>query len=118
MTIDLERVLRGIIEALESDEQCSHVEGTLTGARRADRPQLRVSFVFHGEERAFLCHIQREGPAHTIVRQLVQDTIRSLPRRVIAPIDGLVQPNTVYYPSALGHTPTRIPGQPSEAGTL
>ena len=94
------------------------MRGELTGERRAGRAQIRVSFTANGEERCFEYHVQREAPVHTIVRSLVDDTLRTLPQRIVDGIRGQPQPNDVYYPSALGHTPTIIPGQPSGPAVL
>lgn len=113
MRMDLEAVLAGVAERLAADGRFSDVRGELTGERRAGRAQIRVFFTFNGEERSFLYHVQREAPVHTIVRSMVADTIRSAPQRIFEGIGGRLQPNDVYYPSALGNTPTNIPGQPS-----
>lgn len=111
--MDLEAVSRGVAERLRGDGRFIEVRGELTGERRAGRAQIRVSFTYNGEQRSVLYHVQREAPVHTVVRSLVEDTIRSAPQRILEGIGGRLQPNDVYYPSALGNTPTTIPGQPS-----
>ena len=113
MRIDLQAVLARVVEGLRADERLSDVEGELTGATRANRPQLRVHFTIGGDRREFLYHVQREGPIHTVARSRVEDTIRTIPQRIREGIGGRWQPNDVYYPSALGNTPTLIPGQAS-----
>lgn len=111
--MDLEAVLAGLLERLSADERLAAVRGDLTGERQAGRAQARVTFTLDGEERQFLYHVRREAPVHTIVRSMVEDTLRTLPQRIYEGIGGHLQPNDVYYPSALGNTPTTIPGQPS-----
>jgi hypothetical protein len=118
MRLDLEAVLAGIVERLRADARFGNVRGELTGERRAGHAQIRVYFTANGEERCFEYHVQREAPVHTIVRSMVDDTIRTLPQRIFDGIRGQPQPNDVYYPSALGHTPTIIPGQPSGPSVL
>lgn len=113
MRMDLEAVRNGIVERLRADERLAEVRGELTDEKRAGRAQVRVFFTMNGDERCFQYHIQREAPAHTVVRSMVDDTLRTLPQRVREGIGGRLQPNDVYYPSALGNTPTTIPGQPS-----
>ena len=116
--MDLEAVLTGLVERLRAQERLDNVRGELTGERRAGRPQIRVSLTVNGEERVFLYHVQREAPVHTIVRSIVDDTLRTLPQRIFEGIGSRLQPNDVYYPSALGNTPTPIPGQPSGPAVL
>jgi hypothetical protein len=77
-----------------------------------------MSVRLKGEERSFLYHVQREAPVHTVVRSMLDDTLRTLPQRIGEGISGEPQPNDVYYPSALGNTPTIIPGQPSGPSVL
>ena len=113
MRMDLEAVLAGLVERLRADERLGDVRGELTGERQAGRAQVRIFFMANGEERCFLYHVQREAPVHTIARSMAEDTIHTIPQRVLEGIGGRLQPNDVYYPSALGITPTRIPGQPS-----
>ncbi len=110
MRIDLQAVLARVVDDLRRDERLTDLEGELTGETRANRPQLRVMFTIGGDQRVFLYHIQREGPAHTVARSLADDTIRTIPQRIREGITGRWQPNDVYYPSALGNTPTTIPG--------
>ena len=113
MRMDLEAVMAGVAERLRADGRFTEVRSELTGERRAGRAQIRLFFTYNGEERSFLYHVQREAPVHTIVRSMVEDTVRSAPQRILEGIGGRLQPNDVYYPSALGIVPTRIPGQPS-----
>ncbi len=113
MRIDVQAVLARLVQDLRNDERLIDIEGELTGETRANRPQLRVYFTIGGDKRVFLYHIQREGPVHTVARSLVDDTIRTIPQRIREGITGRWQPNDVYYPSALGNTPTVIPGQAS-----
>ncbi|MDQ2828256.1 MAG: hypothetical protein M3Y74_04295 [Chloroflexota bacterium] len=113
MRIDVQAVLARLVQDLRNDERLTDIEGELTGETRANRPQLRVYFTIGGDKRVFLYHIQREGPVHTVARSLVDDTIRTIPQRIREGITGRWQPNDVYYPSALGNTPTVIPGQAS-----
>lgn len=113
MRVDLEAVLAGLLERLRLDERLADVRGELTGERQAGRAQARASFTVGGEARQFLYHVRREAPVHTIVRSMIEDTMRTLPQRIYEGIGGRLQPNDVYYPSALGNTPTTIPGQPS-----
>src|SRR5437763_8961090 len=118
MRLDLEAVLAGIVERLRVEGRFGDVRGELTGERRAGRAQIRVFFTANGEERCFEYHVQREAPVHTIVRSMVDDTVRTLPQRIFDGVRGQLQPNDIYYPSALGHTPTSIPGQPSGPSVL
>jgi hypothetical protein len=111
--MDFQAVLAGIIERLSAEARISEIGGELTGDQQADRAQVQVRFRANGEERYFRYHIQREAPVHTIVRSMVEDTLYTLPQRVLEGVTGRLQPNDVYYPSALGNVPTRIPGQPS-----
>lgn len=113
MRMDVQAVLARLVQDLRNDERLTDIEGELTGETRANRPQLRVYFTIGGDKRVFLYHIQREGPVHTVARSLVDDTIRTIPQRIREGITGRWQPNDVYYPSALGNTPTVIPGQAS-----
>ncbi len=111
--MDLEAVLTGLVDGLRAVGTLSEVRGALTGERRSTRPQIRLTFGANGEERTFLYHLQREAPVHAVVRSMVDDTVRTVPQRILEPMGGRLQPNDVYYPSALGFTPTRIPGQAS-----
>ena len=113
MRMDLEAVLARLVERLQADGRVTDVRGELTGERRADRAQLRVFFAANGEERCFQYHVQREAPAHTVARSMAEDTIRTVPQRIYEGVRNRLQPNDVYYPSALGNIPTNIPGQPS-----
>jgi len=113
MRMDLEAVMAGLVDQLRVKETISEVRGVLTGERLSTRPQIRLTFTTNGEERVFLYHVQQEAPVHTVVRSMVDDTVRTVPQRILEPMGGRLQPNDVYYPSALGFTPTRIPGQPS-----
>ena len=113
MRMDVQAVLARLVQDLRNDERLTGIEGELTGETRANRPQLRVYFTIGGDKRVFLYHIQREDPVHTVARSLVDDTIRTIPQRIHEGITGRWQPNDVYYPSALGNTPTVIPGQAS-----
>lgn len=113
MRMDLEAIVAGIVARLQDDERFTNVQGELTGERRAGRAQIRVTFNIGDEQRVFLYHIQREDPVHTIARSMVLDTLRTVPQRIYEGIGKRLQPNDVYYPSALGNTPTNIPGQPS-----
>lgn len=113
MRMNLEAVTAQLVERLRADGRFAGVRGELTGERSAAHAQLRVEFTYNGEERCFRYHVQREAPVHTVTRSMVEDTIRTAPQRVFEGIGGRLQPNDVYYPSALGNTPTRIPGQPS-----
>ena len=113
MRSDTEGLLARIVEALTADGRLADVEGALTGDQRAGRARLRVTFTLDGEQRTFLYHVRREAPVHTMARSLVDDTLYTLQQRVREGIRGQLQPNDVYYPSALGIVPTRIPGQPS-----
>ncbi len=113
MRMDLAALTERVAEDVRAAGDLGDVRGELTGERRANRPQIRITLVAHGEERVFLYHVQREGPVHTVARSLVEDTLRTVPQRILEGIGGRLQPNDVYYPSALGFTPTTIPGQPS-----
>ena len=113
MKMDLEAVMSGVVRRLKEDGRCANVRGELTGERQAGRAQIRVTFDADGVGRTFLYHVQREDPAHTIARSMVEDTVRTVPQRIYEGIGGRLQPNDVYYPSALGNTPTRTPGEPS-----
>ncbi len=105
--------MNGVVRRLSEDSRFANVRGELTGERQAGRAQIRVRFEADGVERTFLYHVQREDPVHTIARSMVEDTIRTVPQRIYEGIGGRLEPNDVYYPSALGNTPTRTPGQPS-----
>ena len=113
MKMDLAAVARALLERLQADPHFADARVELTGERRAGRAQIRVYFVDDGAERCFQYHIQREGPVHAVVRSMADDTLRTVSQRIYEGIGGRLQPNDVYYPSALGFTPTRIPGQPS-----
>ncbi len=113
MKMDSQAVLARLVDELRKDARLSEVEGEPTGETRANRPQLRVLFTIGGDKRVFLYHMQREGPIHTVARSLADDTIRTIPQRIREGITGRWQPNDVYYPSALGNTPTTIPGMAS-----
>jgi hypothetical protein len=113
MRMDLEAVMNWVVRRLDEDGRFADVRGELTGERQAGRAQIRVTFGADGVGRTFLYHVQREDPVHTVARSMVEDTIRTVPQRIYEGIGGRLQPNDVYYPSALGNTPTRTPGEPS-----
>lgn len=113
MRMDLEALAARIVDGLKADGQLSDVQGELTGERRADRAQIRARFTYKDEQRTFLYHVQREAPIHTVARSMIEDTRRTIPQRIFEPLGARLQPNDVYYPSALGLTPTLIPGQAS-----
>ncbi|HZS87477.1 MAG TPA: hypothetical protein VFE42_08315 [Chloroflexota bacterium] len=113
MRMDFEAVMAGLIERLAAEGGMSGIRGELTGDRQAGRAQIQVHVTANGEERCFRYHIRREAPVHTIVRSMAEDTIYTLPQRVFEGVTGRLQPNDVYYPTALGNAPTHIPGQPS-----
>ena len=113
MRVDLDAVMAGVVTALQQNADFGEVQGELTGERQATRPQISVRFTVAGEARTFLYHVRTEGPIHTMVRLLVEDTIRTVPQRIFEPNSGRLQPNDVYYPTALGFTPTTTPGQAS-----
>lgn len=113
MRMDLEALTARIVDGLKADDQLSDVQGELTGERRADRAQIYARFTYKDEQRTFLYHVQREAPVHTVARSMIEDTLHTIPQRIFEPLGARLQPNDVYYPSALGLTPTRIPGQAS-----
>jgi hypothetical protein len=112
--MDFQAVMAGLVERLSAGDGISGIRGELTGSQQAGQAQVRVLFTANGEERCFRYHIRREAPVHTITRSMAEDTVYTLPQRVREGVTGRLQPNDVYYPSALGNAPTQIPGQPSE----
>ncbi len=115
MHIDLEAVMAKVADALRANGSFSDVQGELTGDRRSTRPQFRLRFTVVNEEHTFLYHVQQEAPVHTTARSLAEDTIRTVPQRIFEPVGGRLQPNDVYYPTALGFVPTTTPGETSSA---
>jgi hypothetical protein len=113
MRMNYEAVMAGLIERLALEGEISEIKGELTGEKQAGQAQVQLLFTVNGEERCFRYHVRREAPVHTIARSMAEDTLYTLPQRVIEGVTGRLQPNDVYYPSALGNTPTNIPGQPS-----
>ena len=118
MSIDLEALLAQLVAQLQRVDRFADVHGELTREHRAGRGQLLVTFIWSGEQRVFMCHVQREAPIHTMARSLAADIVRSVSQRVYEGIGDGLQPNDVYYPSALGNTPTEIPGQPSGSAAI
>lgn len=115
MRIDLEAVMARVIDALRANSSFSDVQGELTGDKRSTRPQFRLRFTVANEERTFLYHVQQEAPVHTVARSLAEDTVRTVPQRIFEPMGGRLQPNDVYYPTALGFVPTTTPGETSRS---
>ena len=113
MKLAFEDILDRIVRGLQQNPEFASVVGSVTGARGAGRAQLYIDALIAGESRRFLFHIQREAPGHTIAASVIDDTIRTVGQKIVHPATGDIQPNDIYFPSALGLVPTRIPGQPT-----